>query len=137
MIELTAGQISTMPLMNALGKLSQMPHFNGQVAYRISKIHQALLKFHTEVFQKFNQIGRELGSKSEDGKPLIDPKGFHIPLPGKEEEYKIAIETLMAEKVQIHQLKIHIAALKSDMAPSEMLALEPILEGLDEEPNPA
>lgn len=133
MIELSYHQLVTTPIAPMLQKLTQMSVFDGKTAYRIHKIHEKLREYYLKSSGEYDLLGVQFAKKDENGAPVKDEKGHHVPEEDKKDAYAVELENFLATKFQIPQMKLNINALSARFSPQEIAALEPLLDGLDDE----
>jgi hypothetical protein len=134
MIELTYRQLVSTPIAPTMHKLTQMSVFDGKTAYRIHKIYQKIQEFYMKSMAEFETLGLQLGKKDEEGRPLKNEKGQHIPEDDKKDAYEVELENFLETKFQIAQLKLNIHALTARFSPMEIASLEPLVDGLEDAP---
>ena len=143
MIKITYGQIRNPNFAQALWKLNNFEGFEPKVAYNFARVFDKIQQFERKanevMTKKRDELRDQYAKKNEDG-TVYEPQG-----PGSfevAEEHREVAETWfddvdkIEEEIQRHKLSIDDAkAVK--LAPKDLIALEPILDGLDDFDKPA
>ena len=138
MITLTHKQLNDFNLANSLRKLAAHQGFPIKIAYRIGKLNEKIQK-EMDNARKFygEKIIKEYFQVDEKGQVQLDPNAEEAGKPlikdGKDEEFKKAYQDFLALEVKIDRWKIQAEDIQSaKLSGQELIALEPVLEGLEE-----
>lgn len=137
MIKLTYKQLNDFNLTNALRKLASHQGFPIKTAYRIGRLQDKIQK-EVKNAQTFysDKIMKEYFQLDEKGNVQMDPGADEAGKPliqeGKDEAFKKAYKEFLDLEVVIDRWKIPVTEIeKASLSGTEIVALEPILEGLE------
>jgi hypothetical protein len=138
MITLTYKQLNDFNIANALRKLADTRGFSIKVAYRIAKLNEKIQK-EMDNARKFygEKIIKEFFVTDEKGNIQMDPSSEEAGKPlikdGRDAEFKTAYKDFLALEVQIDRWKIQAEDIQAaNLSGMELIALEPLLDGLEE-----
>ncbi len=132
MIEISYRQLVTTPIAPTMNKLTQLSVFDGKTAYRIHKINESLRNYYAKSLGEYEALGLQFGKKDETGAIIKNEKGHHVPEDEKKDAYEVELENFLSTTFQIAQMKLNIHALTARFSPQEIAAIEPLLDGLDD-----
>lgn len=139
MFTITYRQLMTTPLIPALQQIFRARGvFDGKTAYRIAKISQVVEKQWPIADKELAAIGEALAERDEEGNPKRNPENRQFVVPAdKQEEYDKRIDELLNKTFEVHVHRPSLSQMQNyRFSGEEILALEPLIEGLTTEDAP-